>query len=52
MPLRPGRTQAVINGNIRELIKAGKPRKQAIAIAMKTANKLSDEERAVRMASK
>lgn len=46
-----GRTQRAINSNIRELIKAGKPRNQAIAIAMKTANKKSPAEQAVKKAT-
>ena len=35
MPLKVGKSQAVVSGNIRELIDAGHPRDQAIAIAMK-----------------
>lgn len=37
MPLRKGRSRAVISSNIRTEIKAGKPRKQAVAIAYRMA---------------
>lgn len=33
MPLKKGTSQRVINENIEELIRSGKPRNQAIAIA-------------------
>ena len=40
MPLKPGKSQAVISQNISELINTGKyPPKQAVAIAMRTAGK-------------
>ena len=39
MPLKPGKSQAVISHNIRKEIHAGKPRNQAIAIAMSKAGK-------------
>ena len=39
MPLKKGKSKAVISANIRTEIKAGKPRKQAIAIAMHKAGK-------------
>lgn len=40
MPLRKGRSQAVISTNIRTEIKAGgRPRRQAIAIALRAAGK-------------
>ncbi|MBS0605279.1 MAG: hypothetical protein JSS60_09645 [Verrucomicrobia bacterium] len=39
MPLKKGRSSKIISENIRELIHAGHPQKQAIAIAMKTAGK-------------
>ena len=39
MPLKKGKSQEVISANIRELMNAGYPRKQAIAIAMDKAGK-------------
>lgn len=37
MSLRRGQSKAVISHNIRELVKAGYPRKQAVAIAYRKA---------------
>ena len=37
MPLKKGKSQKVISGNIKELMHSGKPQKQAIAIAMRQA---------------
>ncbi len=34
MPLKKGRSRKVVSGNIRELVKSGRKRKQAIAIAL------------------
>jgi len=46
MPLKKGRSQAVISANIRELIKAGYPRDQAVAIAMDKAGKGKNKKKA------
>ena len=39
MPLKKGKSKAVISSNIRELRHSGRPQKQAIAIAMRSAGK-------------
>ena len=39
MPLKPGKSDATVAANIRELLKAGRPRAQAIAIAMRAAGR-------------
>lgn len=39
MPLKKGKSKKVISDNIRELIGTGRPRKQAIAIALNKAKK-------------
>lgn len=37
MPLKPGKSKAVVSSNIRTEIAAGKPKNQAIAIALSKA---------------
>jgi hypothetical protein len=39
MPLHKGKSRKVVSANIRELMKAGHPQKQAVAIALKQAGK-------------
>lgn len=39
MPLKPGKSKKVVSENIATEIKAGKPRDQAIAIALRKAGK-------------
>jgi len=45
MPLKKGRSRKVIASNIKTEIAAGKPQKQAIAIAMRKAGKAKSKSR-------
>jgi len=39
MPLKKGKSKSVISSNIRELIISGRPKEQAVAIALNKAGK-------------
>lgn len=39
MPLKKGKSKAVVSANIREMMHSGHPQKQAIAAAMRKAGK-------------
>ena len=39
MPLKKGKIQAIVSANISELAKSGRPHKQAVAIALDTADR-------------
>lgn len=43
MPLQSGKSKEVISGNIEREVHAGKPQKQAVAIAMRKAGEAKDD---------
>jgi hypothetical protein len=45
MPLKRGKSNAVISANIREMIKSGHPKDQAIAAALNNAGKSKKKKR-------
>lgn len=52
MPLIKGKSKSTVSKNIKTEIKAGKPQKQAVAIALNTARHSTKETKADKMADK
>ena len=52
MPLKKGYSKATVSGNIREMIHAGYPQKQAVAAALNTARKSKKKTTAKKKAAK
>ena len=48
MPLQKGSSRPVISGNIREMVEAGHPLKQALAASMRMAGKKKPEQESKR----
>jgi hypothetical protein len=51
MPLKKGSSKRIISENIRELIRAGHPQKQAVAIALSEARRCAQKRRKKRSSS-
>lgn len=39
MPLKKGKSDKTVSANVRELMKSGRPQKQAVAIALRSAGR-------------
>lgn len=50
MPLKSGKSRAVVSANIRELVDSGRPQKQAVAIALEKARRRADGGKVTRAA--